>query len=104
VAHNALPPLFSDVSTRAYDAIDRLLPEYGGRCGSLIVAEAVIDHLIRKRKEREAAGIVETPVDEDEQLVAANPELLSSDSILGSLVTQARKRLAGRKAAAEQST
>jgi hypothetical protein len=48
-----------------------------------------------------AAGIVEAPVDADEQLIAGNPTLRATDGILGMLVELARKR---RKAAAEQST
>jgi hypothetical protein len=100
VARSALAPLFSDISQRAYDAIDRLLDQSGGRWGSAVVAEGPLDRLIRERAERQAAGIIETPVDPDEQLVAANPGARLTDGAFGFLVDEARRRLFAKRSKA----
>jgi hypothetical protein len=108
VRRDDLPQLFLDVQQRVYAELDRLLKEGGHRFGPLSAPETVLERMVRENAERRAAGIVETPVDEDEKLVAgADPNLRAGDGIFPMLVAEARKRLASRReaarAAAEQS-
>jgi hypothetical protein len=98
--HDELPILFPDVSQRAYDAVGALLREAGGRWGQLVIPESDFDRHVREIAAARAAGIPEPLVDDDERIVAANPQLGSHDGVFGSLISLARKRIAERKAAA----
>jgi len=102
IRRDELPTLFGDVSQRAFDAIDRLLPEYGGRFGSLVTEECAFDREVRERLERRAAGIVEPVVDEDELLVAKNPTLDYRSGVFGGLVAAARYGISQHREAAEK--
>jgi hypothetical protein len=95
-----LPQLFRDTQERFYAELERLLKEGGHRTGPLVVPETAFEKSVREIAEKRAAGIVETPVDEDERTVAANPDLRPDDGIFGVIVSEARKRIAARKAAA----
>jgi hypothetical protein len=104
-----LAELWPDLSRRAYEAVGAFLHANGaGRWGPLVVPETAFEKSVREIAEKRAAGIVETPVDEFERTVAANPDLRPDDGIFGVIVSEARKRLAARaaarKAAAEQTT
>jgi hypothetical protein len=98
VARNSLPPLFSDISTRAYKAIDQLLPAHAGaRWGSNVVPpESAFDRRVKEIAANRAAGIVAATVDDDERLVMAHPTALPTDGVFGQLVHAARQRLARR--------
>lgn len=100
VACAALPPLYSDISTRAYEALDGLLPAHGGRWGSVTEQEPVEVRVLRQFRERKAAGLVDAPVDEDARLVARHPMLRPTDGVLGQFVAAARQRLARRRESA----
>jgi hypothetical protein len=102
VARDSLAPLYSSVAVAAYEAVEKLLPEYGGRFGPLVLPESFYDRALRQQAEREAAGIVETPADPDELLVAANPDISIWDGVLGQNVAMARTRIAERKEAARK--
>jgi hypothetical protein len=103
VARDSLAPLYGSVAVAAYEAVEKLLPEYGGRFGPLVLPESFYDRAMRQQAEREAAGIAnEVPADPDELLVAANPGISIWDGPIGQNVALARTRIAERKEAARK--
>lgn len=101
VARSALPPIFADVSQRAFNAAGVFLRDHGHRWGPLVVPETDFEKRVREIAADRAAGIAENPIDEDEKIVAANPTLRMWDGTIGQIVSLARERLAARKATAE---
>jgi hypothetical protein len=108
-----LPPLFSDISRRAYDAVGKLLPAHAGRWGKLPTgAEIAAEQAATERLERigrEIAAGMHTPEKiaerEDDALVAEweGQDIAQSDGHHALQVLQARRRVAYRKRLAAES-
>jgi hypothetical protein len=94
-----LPPMYVDIAQAAFDAVGVYLRQNGGRFGPLTLPESPLERIMREQAARGPVAEI-TPEEADERLVAAHPDLRPTDGIQGLHVDQARKRIEGRKAAA----